>query len=147
VAVAQVSAADLANAALSAQALLATDYFGLRAQDAFGKLLTSTVNAYADALRITQNQYNAGTANPSDVASAQTQLDTARASLVNVGVLGAQYEHAIAVLAGAAPAELTIPPGTLAGAVPVAPAPCRQSCCNGVRTLPPRSGRCSKRTR
>lgn len=97
VAAAQVSAADLANAALSAQALLATDYFGLRAQDALGKLLTSTVGAYADALRIAQNQYNAGTANPSDVADAQTQLDTARASLVNVGVLRAQYEHAVAV--------------------------------------------------
>ncbi len=121
VAAAQVSAADLANATLSAQALLATDYFGLRAQDALGKLLTSTVSAYADALRITQNQYNAGTANPSDVASAQTQLDTARASLVNVGVLRAQYEHAIAVLTGTAPAELTISPGMLAGAVPVAP--------------------------
>jgi NodT family efflux transporter outer membrane factor (OMF) lipoprotein len=121
VAAAQVSAADLANAALSAQALLATDYFGLRAQDALGKLLTSTVSAYADALRIAQNQYDAGTANPSDVASAQTQLDTARASLVNVGVLRAQYEHAIAVLTGTAPAELTISPGPLAGAVPVAP--------------------------
>ena len=121
VAAAQVSAADLANAALSAQALLATDYFELRAQDALGKLLTDTVSAYADALRITQNQYNAGVANPSDVASAQTQLDTARASLVNVGVLRTQYEHAIAVLTGVAPADLTIEPGQLASDVPVAP--------------------------
>ena len=68
-----------------------------------------------------QNQYDAGVANPSDVASAQTQLDTARAQLVNVGVLRSQYEHAIAVLTGVAPAELTIEPDALAEAVPVAP--------------------------
>ena len=121
VAAAQLSAADLANATLAAQATLATDYFQLRYQDALGQLLTDTVAAYADALRITQNQYNAGTANPSDFASAQTQLDTARAELVNVGVLRAQYEHAIAVLTGVAPAELTIQPGDLASDAPVAP--------------------------
>ncbi len=121
VAAAQVSAADLVNATLSAQALLATDYFELRSQDALGQLLTDTVKAYADTLRITQNQYNAGVANPSDVAAAQVQLDTARASLVSVGVLRAQYEHAIAVLTGAAPADLTIDPGRLAVDVPVAP--------------------------
>ncbi len=121
VAAAQVSAADLVNATLAAQATLATDYFELRYQDALDKLLTDTVAAYADALRITQNQYNAGTANASDVASAQTQLDTTTAQLVNVGVLRTQYEHAIAVLTGVAPAELTIQPGTLAADAPVAP--------------------------
>ena len=121
VAAAQVGAADLVNATLSAQALLATDYFELRIQDRLGKLLSDTVASYADALRITRNQYDAGVANPSDVASAQTQLDTTRALLVNVGVLRAQYEHAIAVLTGVSPSELTIAPGTLADDVPVAP--------------------------
>ena len=121
VAAAQVSAADLANATLSAQTMLATDYFELRSQDALGQLLADTVKAYGDTLRITQNQYNAGVANPADVAAAQTQLDTARATLVNVGVLRAQYEHAIAVLTGAAPAELSITTAPLATDVPVAP--------------------------
>ena len=121
VAAAQVSAADLVNATLSAQASLASDYFELRYQDALGKLLSDTVKAYTDALRITQNQYNAGIIASADVAAAQTQLDTAQAALVNVGVLRAQYEHAIAVLTGAAPAELTIAPAALAADVPVAP--------------------------
>ncbi len=121
VAAAQVSAADLANATLSAQATLATDYFELRYQDALTDLLTQTVKAYADTLRITQNQYNAGTADPSAYSAAQTQLDSARAQLVNAGVLRAQYEHAIAVLTGAAPAELTIAPTALTADVPVAP--------------------------
>ena len=121
VAAAQVSAADLVNATLSAQALLATDYFQLRAQDALDKLLTDTVAAYADALRITRNQYNAGTADPSAYSSAQTQLDTTKALLVNVGVLRTQYEHAIAVLTGVSPSELALEPGALMADVPVAP--------------------------
>jgi NodT family efflux transporter outer membrane factor (OMF) lipoprotein len=121
VSAAQVSAADLVNATLSAQALLATDYFQLRVQDALTDLLTQTVKAYADTLRITQNQYNAGTADPSAYSAAQTQLDTARASLVNAGVLRAQYEHAIAVLVGVAPSELTIAPTALVASVPPVP--------------------------
>ena len=79
------------------------------------------MGAFAEALRITQNQYEAGVANPSDVAAAQTQLDAARAQLISVGVLRAQFEHAIAVLTGVAPAELTIAPGALAADVPVTP--------------------------
>ena len=122
VATAQVSAADLANAALSAQASLAIYYFELRNQDALAQLLSDTVKAYADALRITRNQYNAGVAPLANVAAAETQLDTAQASLVNVGVLRSQYEHAIAVLTGVAPSELTIAPGALAPDVPIAPA-------------------------
>ncbi len=121
VAAAQVSAADLANATLSAQAMLATDYFELRYQDALTDLLTQTVKAYDDTLRITRNQYNAGTADPSAYSAAQTQLDTARAQLVNAGVLRAQYEHAIAVLTGTAPVDLTIGAGGLTADVPVAP--------------------------
>ena len=45
VAGAQVSAADLANAKLSTQALLATAYYNLRAADALQALLDQTVNA------------------------------------------------------------------------------------------------------
>ena len=122
VAAAQVSAADLANGALSAQGALATDYFDLRYQDSLGQVLNDTVKAYADALRITRNQYNAGTTSLANVAAAETQLDTAQAALVNVGVLRAQYEHAIAVLTGVSPSELSIPTAPLASDVPVPPA-------------------------
>ncbi len=121
VAAAQVSAADLVNATLSAQATLATDYFELRYQDALQKLLEDTVKAYANTLRITRNQYNAGITDSSAVAEAQAQYDTAQASLINVGVLRDQYEHAIAVLTGSAPAELSLAMGTLTSDVPVAP--------------------------
>lgn len=121
-AAAQVSAADLANATLSAQALLATDYVDLRGADSEIALLTQTVAAYQRSLQITQNQFNAGVATPLDVITARTQLEGARASLISAGEVRAQYEHAIAVLAGHAPADLTLPAGALMTEVPQIPA-------------------------
>jgi NodT family efflux transporter outer membrane factor (OMF) lipoprotein len=122
VAGAQVSAADLANAQLSAQATLATDYFDLRAEDALEELLRETAAADRRALDITENQYRAGTASSADVVTARAQLQSVEAQLVGVGVQRQQFEHAIAVLTGQPPANLTIAPAPLASAVPVAPA-------------------------
>jgi NodT family efflux transporter outer membrane factor (OMF) lipoprotein len=121
-AAAQVSAADLANAALSAQGSLATDYFELRSADSLARLLRDTLVAYKHALRITQNQYDAGTASRADVLAAQVQVQSAQAQLVAAGVARAQYEHAIAVLTGRPPSDLTIPEAPLATVVPVVPA-------------------------
>jgi NodT family efflux transporter outer membrane factor (OMF) lipoprotein len=121
VAGAQVSAADLANAKLSAQATLATDYFDLRAEDALEQLLRETAAAYRRALEIAENQYRAGTSSSADVVTARAQLQSTEAQLVGVGVQRQQFEHAIAMLTGHAPAELTIAPAPLASAVPVVP--------------------------
>ena len=121
VAGAQVSAADLANAKLSAQATLATDYFDLRAEDSLAELLRETVEADRRALEITRNQYRAGTQSSIDVVTAQAQLQSAQAQLVGVGVQRQQFEHAIAVLTGRAPSELSIAPAPLTGVVPVVP--------------------------
>ncbi len=122
VAAAQVSAADLAEAELSEQAALASDYFQLREADADEKLLQDTVVAFQRSLVITQNQYNAGVAARSDVLAALVQVQNAQVSAIAVGVARAEFEHAIAVLIGKPPADLTIPPGTLANDVPVVPA-------------------------
>ena len=118
---AQVGAANLANAKLSAQATLATDYFDLRAEDSLTRLLIETVAAYRRALEITQNQYRAGTTASIDYVTALAQLQSTQAELIGVGVQRQQYEHAIAILTGHAPAEITIPPAPLAAAVPVMP--------------------------
>jgi NodT family efflux transporter outer membrane factor (OMF) lipoprotein len=107
---AQASDADLANARLSAQSELATDYVQLRLADANKALLSATVDAYARSLQITQNQYKVGVAAKSDVLQAKTQLETTQASLVDVDSQRASAEHAIAMLTGVAPAELTIAP-------------------------------------
>jgi NodT family efflux transporter outer membrane factor (OMF) lipoprotein len=122
VANAQASAALLAAAKLSAQAQLATDYFELRYADSLKSLLDDTAKAYQHALDITKNQYAAGTAARSDVVNAEAQLLAAQAAAINVGVQRAQDEHAIALLAGKPPAEVSIPPGSLPERVPIVPA-------------------------
>jgi NodT family efflux transporter outer membrane factor (OMF) lipoprotein len=121
VAAAQMSAADLANATLSAQATLAIAYVNLRFEDSLQKLLTDTVAEFQRALQITQNQYRAGTASSADVVTAQAQLQTTQALLIAVGVQRGQFEHAIAMLTGHPPADLTIPVTALPKPVPVVP--------------------------
>jgi NodT family efflux transporter outer membrane factor (OMF) lipoprotein len=118
----QASAAELANATLSVQAALAGDYVNLRAQDATIDLLQQTVAAYQQSLQITENQANAGVATPLDVITARAQLEGAQAQLINAGVARAQYEHAIAVLVGKPPADLTLAPGQLIAQIPKIPA-------------------------
>jgi len=121
VAGAQVSAADLANATLSSQALLATAYFNLRASDSLQTLLDATVVEYRKTLEITQHQYDAGTVSKADVATAEAQVFNTQAQAINVGVARAQFEHAIAALIGRPPAELTIAPKALANIPPSIP--------------------------
>jgi NodT family efflux transporter outer membrane factor (OMF) lipoprotein len=108
-AIAQASAADLANAGLLYQAELATDYFQIEGLDATRQLFDTTVKSYERYVQLTQDRFDGGVASQGDVALAQTQLETARAQLVDLGVQRAQFEHAIAVLAGKAPSDLSIP--------------------------------------
>src|SRR5215471_6639534 len=110
VASAQASAGDLASVRLSAQGTLASDYLQLRVADELKRLLDATAAYYAESLRITQNQYQSGTADQSAVAQAEAQLQSTQAQAIAVGVTRAQLEHAIAVLIGKPPAEFSILP-------------------------------------
>jgi len=107
-ATAQASVADLESAKLSAQALLAEDYFLLRVQDAQIRLLNDTVDAYQRSLLLTRNQYAVGVAARADVAQAETQLKSTQAQAIDAGLQRAQLEHAIAVLLGKAPADFSV---------------------------------------
>src|SRR3989475_2895450 len=106
---AEATAADLETARLSLQAELAMDYVELRAADAQKQLLDETVKAFEAALQLTTNRFRGGAAPKSDVAQAQTQLDTTRAQAIDVTVQRAQLEHAIATLMGAPPADFGLP--------------------------------------
>ena len=117
-AAAQASAADLANARLSAQANLAINYFSMRIAEAQTRLFQDTVTAFTRSLQIVQNQVDAGIASKLDLAQAQTQLEQARALLIGSNINRATFEHAVAVLVGKAPAEFSLEPGPLPPEVP-----------------------------
>ncbi|MEP6717114.1 MAG: efflux transporter outer membrane subunit [Terriglobia bacterium] len=112
---AQVFAADLENVRLSLQGALAVDYFTLLGTDMQLSLLNDTIEAYQKYLTLTNNRFNGGVASKADVTLAQTQLFTVQASATDLGVARNQFEHAIAVLTGRAPSELSIPQGKIAG--------------------------------
>ncbi|HTJ96477.1 MAG TPA: TolC family protein, partial [Rhodocyclaceae bacterium] len=78
----EASAADLAAAKLSAQALLAQTYIQLRSAEATLDLQQRTVVAYSRYLDLTRNRFNAGVATPLDMSNAESQLATARASVL-----------------------------------------------------------------
>jgi NodT family efflux transporter outer membrane factor (OMF) lipoprotein len=118
---AQATAADLETAALSLHAELAVDYFELRSADAQQRLLDATVDQYADMVQLTKDLLNGGAAPESDLVQAQTQLDTARVQDTDIGVMRAQYEHAIAILIGKPPAEFALAASPLKLAPPVIP--------------------------
>jgi len=118
---AQASEADLENARLSYQAQLAEFYFQLHGQDGDIDLLQRTVKAYEVYLKLTQDRFEFGVASGADVAQAKTQLDTTRAQLIDLEVQRTQFEHAIAILIGKPPVELTIPPMVLRTPPPAIP--------------------------
>jgi NodT family efflux transporter outer membrane factor (OMF) lipoprotein len=118
---AQASAADLATVLLSIHAEVAIDYVEIRSADAQEKLLNDTVSAYQEALELTQNRFQGGAAPKSDVAQAQTQLDTARVLASDIKIQRAQYEHALAILLGLPPARFSLPESPLNAHTPILP--------------------------
>lgn len=120
-ATAQASEATLANATLSEQVALATAIIELRTSDADTDLLQKTVLEYQHYLDVISAQDKAGTIAPSDLITARTQLETAQSSLIALGVARAQYAHAIAVLVGKNPEELSIPHSTSMPTLPDVP--------------------------
>lgn len=107
---AEASFADVQAMRLSMQAELALNYFQLRTLDAQKKNLEEAVAAYEKALELTQNRYRAGVTAKADVAAAQTQLKSAQAQAIDVGIQRAQLEHAIAILIGKLPTDFSLTP-------------------------------------
>ncbi|HYZ85337.1 MAG TPA: efflux transporter outer membrane subunit [Bryobacteraceae bacterium] len=118
---AQASAADLANATLLFQSELAQAYFSLHGVDGDIYLLQRTVQAFEQFLQLTRDRFAAGVASDLDVALAESQLESARTQLIDLGVARAQFEHAIAVLAGKPPAKVNVTAMLLKCAPPPVP--------------------------
>ena len=118
---AEASAADLANMRLTLEGELVVDYLQLRSFDAERAVLDATIVAYKRDLEISNNRYKVGVAAKTDVLQAETQLLNAQVSSADLVRQRGVLEHAIAVLAGRAPGDLTIAPRTTW--TPVTPAP------------------------
>lgn len=121
VAAAQASAADLQNVRLSVQAELAVDYYELRAQDSLKQIFDSTVTAYQDAYDMNASLYRAGVGTDEAMAQAEAQLKAAEAQDTNLGILRAQYEHAIAVLIGEPASVFSLASATGQATMPAIP--------------------------
>lgn len=118
---AQASLAELGAAKLSAQETLAIDYLSLRVADEQERLLDNTVRNYQKAMDVTNNLYKSGVDARSDYMQAKAQLEATQAQAIDVGVVRAQYEHAIAILTGKAPADFSIAKVNSVPAIPVIP--------------------------
>jgi NodT family efflux transporter outer membrane factor (OMF) lipoprotein len=105
----QVSAADLQTEKLTEQASLAEYFFEIRGQDMLQQILNQTVADEKKSLDYTQAQYDTGVGDYISVAEAKTTVESAEAAATNVGLLRAQYEHAIAVLLGKPPSDFSVP--------------------------------------
>ena len=106
---AEASAAQLANATLSAQGTLATDYFALRGIDAQAAMLDTTLLAYQRSLQIARNKYAAGTVSSADVDTARSTVENAQANRRDLERQRTAYETAIAVLVGENPSTFVLP--------------------------------------
>jgi NodT family efflux transporter outer membrane factor (OMF) lipoprotein len=115
----QVSAADLQLEKLTEQASLAEYFFEIRGQDMLQLILNDTVSADQKSLDYNQAQYDTGVGDYISVAEAKTTLEAAQSAAINVGLLRAQYEHAIAMLTGKVATDFSIP---VKPAVYIAPA-------------------------
>ena len=113
-AAAQASNADMANVELSLQSEMAEDYFDLRGLDLQKQLFEKDIADLTNQLDLTKRRLAGGIGTEADVAQAQTQLDTTRAQLIDVGIARAEYEHAVGSIADYKLPTFSIPPTPLA---------------------------------
>jgi NodT family efflux transporter outer membrane factor (OMF) lipoprotein len=118
---AQVSAADLEVEKLTEQASLAQFFFEIRGQDMLQQILNETVDADQKSLDFAQAQYDTGIGDYISVAEAKATLESVQSSAVNVGLLRAQYEHAIAMLIGKPATDFSMPAKPLIYTPPAIP--------------------------
>jgi outer membrane protein, multidrug efflux system len=93
---------------LSIAAEVAKNYFLLRSHDAQHAIVVATIKSRQEALDLQESKFKAGLTNESDTTRARTEVELARADLALVVRVRGAAEHAIAVLCGKAPVELSI---------------------------------------
>ena len=99
-ATAAATADDVGVVRLTVETDVARFYYTLRALDAQAQILTDTVTAYAEQVRLLSAQLRAGLVSAIVVHQAQAQLQATQAQLRDVQRARADQEHALAILCG-----------------------------------------------
>lgn len=87
---------------------VARNYFLTASFDSQRQILHETIDLRGEALKLQQSRFQGGLANEMDVARARTELELARHDLIGVERQRANAANAIALLAGAAPADFQL---------------------------------------
>jgi outer membrane protein, multidrug efflux system len=115
---AAVSADDLAMVRLTIETDVSLAYFTLRALDVQTQILTQTVEAYREQVRLLSAQLRSGLVSPIVVYQAQAQLEATRAQLDDTQRARADQEHALAILCGSPAPSFAIAPDPMYEASP-----------------------------
>jgi multidrug efflux system outer membrane protein len=113
------SADDLEAIKLTIQAEVALDYFTLRALDSEQAVLRSSVKVFSTSFDLTVDRRTGGVATDLDVAEAKTVLKTTQAQIPAVALQRAQFQHALALLAGQPAPTFRVPERSLSVAPPL----------------------------
>jgi NodT family efflux transporter outer membrane factor (OMF) lipoprotein len=103
------------------QAQLVQSYFALRQNDAVIGLMQSSADAAERWNNMVGNQYAQGQASTANVADATMKSSAAQLQLADAKAARAQFEHAIAVMLGKAPADFSLAPAPFIANVPDVP--------------------------
>ncbi|NSL54955.1 efflux transporter outer membrane subunit [Uliginosibacterium aquaticum] len=98
---------------LAIQADVANAYFSLRELDALAALYADTVTLREQSTRLFQRRFDEGDISELELATARTELASARSEAIGIARQRAVAEHSLAILLGEAPAAFTLPPQPL----------------------------------
>lgn len=98
---------------LAIQADVAQAYFSLRELDALAALYAETVSLREQSTRLFQRRFDEGDISELELATARTELASARSEALGVARQRAVAEHSLAILLGLAPSAFDLPPQPL----------------------------------
>jgi multidrug efflux system outer membrane protein len=118
---AEAAAADYFVVLQTLQADVAQNYFNLRSFDTQAQILAEKVELYRNQLALVTKQNKAGLAPPTDVVQVEALLHATVSQHLDVLRQRADVEHALAVLTGRPPSELSIAASPVMRDPPVIP--------------------------
>jgi multidrug efflux system outer membrane protein len=118
----KLSATEFAVVLQSVQASVASNYFTLRGLDTQSAMLIKSLELYQHQVSLVGKQVKAGLVPKTDLLQATTQVEATTGQLNEVRRQRSNVEHALAVLTGVPPSELSVAVKPLTTEVPVIPA-------------------------